>query len=60
MSEFQFSMSSRVEIACSGEKGVVIGRASYAEYPNCYWVRYATAQGVAREEWWNESALKAA
>lgn len=54
---FLFELNSGVMIATSGETGTVIGRAEYvASEPN-YCLRYKTAQGVAEQSWWPESAL---
>lgn len=54
---YKFEMESNVEIRCSGETGVVIGRSSFLEGPDQYLVQYKTATGEAVERWWGESAL---
>ena len=54
---FIFELEAEVTIKASGEAGEVIARAEYARDENRYFVRYKNAQGVAVEQWWNESAL---
>jgi len=60
MPVFMFDLGQRVTIGASGETGVVIGRADYAEMRNSYYVRYKAADGRAVEQWWSEPALVAA
>jgi hypothetical protein len=56
----KFAIGEAVAIAISGEKGVVTGRAEYAEAaPQCYLV-YKNAKGEAVEKWWDESKLLSA
>lgn len=55
---FKFELGQQVEIKVSGESGEVIGRAEYADSENSYFLRYKDAQGMAREEWWREGALR--
>jgi hypothetical protein len=59
MMSFKFNLCQLVEIAVSGESGVVIGRAEYANSCNCYLVRYKASDGRATEAWWNEDCLRA-
>ncbi|GAM63648.1 phage protein [Vibrio ishigakensis] len=56
---FKFDLNDEVEIICSGECGLVIGRAEYSKESNQYFVRYKSADGRAVEQWWSESALAA-
>lgn len=46
-----------VAITCSGETGIVIGIAVYAESKADALVRYQAADGRAVESWWKFSAL---
>ena len=55
---FKFELGQQVEIKVSGESGEVIGRAEYADSENSYFLRYKDAQGMAREAWWPEGALR--
>lgn len=57
---FLFSLRQPVVIAVSGERGEVIGRAEHAGSENTYFLRYCDLAGWAVEEWWAESALRAA
>lgn len=56
---FKFALCDKVAICVSDERGVVIGRAEYANAENGYLVRYKAADGQAIESWWGESALQA-
>ncbi len=55
--KLKFENSQVVTIRCSGESGVVIGRAEYINSENSYLIRYQCADGRAVEAWWSESAL---
>lgn len=57
---FAFKLDQTVTIAASGETGVIIGRSEYTTAENNYYIRYRAADGRATEQWWQESALKAA
>lgn len=57
--EFKFNLKDEVTITASGESGLVTGRAEYVYAEPSYFVRYKTAEGVAVEQWWTESALTA-
>lgn len=54
----KFVLNQEVSIAASGESGIVIGRAEYANSENSYLLRYRAADGRAVETWWQESALQ--
>lgn len=56
---FKFEIGQSVAIACSGERGIVIGRAQYQDDGDGYFVRYCSAIGTAASSWWAESALVA-
>ncbi|WP_230961752.1 hypothetical protein [Burkholderia thailandensis] len=56
---FRFALCDKVAICVSDERGVVIGRAEYANAENGYLVRYKAADGQAIESWWGESAPQA-
>lgn len=55
----KFELNQFVSITASGESGIVIGRAEYANSENSYLLRYRAADGRAVETWWQESALRA-
>ena len=50
-------MGTVVEIAVSGEIGVVIGKANYAEGGTLYQVHYKAANGCSKTEWLYMSQL---
>jgi hypothetical protein len=54
----KFDLSQSVEIAVSGERGTVTGRAEYIGSQPAYYVRYKDADGKAQECWWTEDALR--
>ena len=54
---FQFSLGDSVLILCSGETGVIQGRADYLNDENRYEILYKAADGRAVEQWWHESAI---
>lgn len=56
--DFKWQLGTCVEIAASGEQGIVIGRAQYSYAEDGYLIRYAARDGRAVENWWTESALK--
>lgn len=58
MKSFAFNLGQSVSLVESGETGTVTGRAEYEACENNYYVRYKGADGVMREIWWGESALK--
>ena len=51
-------MKQEVAISCSGEKGVVIGRAEFSYAQPIYLIRYADASGPAVEKYWDGAALR--
>lgn len=54
----KFELGHPVTITCSGESGIVVGRAEYVSQSEPqYFVRYKAADGRAVEAWWTESAL---
>ena len=55
--EFKYSLGDRVRLMESSEEGLVVGRAEYIHADDCYLIRYAGGDGVAREVWWTEDAL---
>lgn len=60
MPNFRFELDQAVDIWCSGERGVVIGRAEYRDSADSYLVRYQAADGRAVEAWWSDNALAVA
>ncbi len=54
---FKFELKQKVLIAPSGESGEIQARSEYAAAESAYLVRYQQANGVATEQWWQESAL---
>ena len=57
MSEFDFDLGDDVKLSLSGESGIVIGRADFAESDSQYYVRYLSANGRQVEDWWNANAV---
>ena len=57
MLQFLFQIGQKVSIEISGESCTVIGRAQYQHSDNQYLLRYKSAQGIACECWWSESAI---
>jgi hypothetical protein len=58
MREMKFELNQQVTILVSGERGEVIGIATYSHTPEpSYMLRYKAADGRAVEAWWAESAL---
>lgn len=53
-----YGFDEKVKIACSGEKGVVIGYAQYKDAQDQALVRYKSGDGRAVETWWSVSALE--
>lgn len=60
MHEWKFDLGAEVKIRCSGEQGMVIGRAEYVDSADQYLVRYKAADGRAVTNWWSDGALTAA
>lgn len=58
MMNLKFNLNETLEIAESGEHGLVIGKAAYVHAESSYLLRYKSADGRAVEQWWTESALK--
>lgn len=54
-----FQIGQSVRIAVSGEVGLIIGIAEYAESAPDALVRYCAGDGRAVETWWKFSALEA-
>jgi hypothetical protein len=54
---FRFGMNQRVRLNMSGESGVVIGAATFANHSDQYQVRYVASDGRQVEQWWDEDAL---
>lgn len=57
MESFAFDLDAQVQLAMSGEEGVILGRAEMRGKPNQYLVRYKSADGRLVEGWWDEDAL---
>jgi hypothetical protein len=57
MGTFRFEIGQSVHLLHSEERGTVIGRAEYREYPPSYLVRYKAADGRQVEQWWQDSAI---
>ena len=56
----KYQLNQKVSVVCSGETGIVIGRAEYATAEPGYLIRYKCGDGRAIESWWTETALAAA
>lgn len=55
---FKFELNQRVTILESGEQGLIIGRAQYANgSEDAYLIRYKAGDGRAVEAWWSVGAL---
>lgn len=54
---FKFKLNHEVIIEASGECGMVVGRAEYADGKPQYLIRYMAADGRAVQQWWDQSAL---
>lgn len=52
-----FGINTAVEMALSGERGIIIGVAEFAESPMQYYVRFVAADGRQCEGWFNREAL---
>lgn len=52
-----FDFGDTATIACSGEIGRVIGKATYPNREDQYLIRYCAGDGRAQECWWDASAL---
>lgn len=59
MKEFKFNLGQQVIIACSGERGEVVGRAQYKSSDDTYLIRCKAADGRAVQYWWGQEALEA-
>lgn len=58
---FRFELDQPVVIEVSEEHAKVIGRAQYTNnQPDQYQLCYVNAAGVATEQWWEDSTLRAA
>lgn len=57
MNTFAFELGGRVSLSLSGERGDVIGRAEYQNFPPCYQVSYVAADGRQCEGWFDSTAL---
>ena len=56
-SVFTFNLGDSVELAMSGETGIVIGRAEYLEEAPAYLIRYKSADGRLVQSWWSKEVL---
>ncbi|MGY3482280.1 hypothetical protein ACVW1C_000163 [Bradyrhizobium sp. USDA 4011] len=57
---FLYELSNAVKMVESNEEGTVIGRAEYQDHINSYLVRYRAGDGRQVENWFDETAIKAA
>jgi hypothetical protein len=55
---YEFELGDEVTIQCSGETGLVVGRAEYDNAEPSYFVRYKHNMGWATTSWWTEGALE--
>lgn len=55
--EFAFNLGDQLSLSLSGEAGVVIGRAEFANSDDSYLIRYKAGDGRLVEAWWDVSAL---
>lgn len=54
----EFKLLDKVVLVDSGEKGVIVGCASYTVDAPSYYVRYRGGDGRQVKVWWNASDLK--
>jgi hypothetical protein len=59
MTDRSFDFGDTAIIACSGEIGTVIGKATYPNREDSYLIHYKAADGRAQECWWEFSTLLA-
>lgn len=53
----RYPLGAELRITCSDERGQVIGRGDSTDGEATYLLRYMQANGIARDEWWPESAI---
>jgi hypothetical protein len=51
-------INQNVQLALSGELGVIIGKATYRDLPDSYLVRYVAADGRQVQDWFENSAIE--
>lgn len=54
---YQFELNADVQLVPSGERGVVVGRAEYADDTPSYYVRYMNAMSCQTKRWFNAADL---
>jgi hypothetical protein len=54
---FAFALGEEVELALSGEEGIVIGRAEYTDEAPSFYVRYVDSDGKQVTGWMSASAI---
>ncbi|WOH61957.1 hypothetical protein [Bradyrhizobium sp. BWC-3-1] len=52
-----FSLNDEVKLSISGERGHIIGMATYAEHVDQFQVHYVDAHGAARTDWFTSGQL---
>lgn len=60
MSTYKFELNANVKLVLSAEAGVVVGRATYVDAPDNYFVRYVDGTGCQVERWFSADALEPA
>lgn len=60
MTKFKFELDDKVELALSGECGVVHGRAEYATSDPSYQIAYLAGDGRQVMDWWDGGLLRKA
>jgi hypothetical protein len=55
---FKYNIGQNMVLCLSGEAGIVVGRAEYANGENQYALRYIAADGRQVEGWFLESAIE--
>jgi hypothetical protein len=59
VSQFKFTLGQRAVLVISGEKGTVVGRAEYLDYPPAFQLEYVAADGRATSGWFTGRELDA-
>lgn len=55
---FKHEIGTKVRITCSGEEGVITGRAEHQHLTvHDYHLRYTAGDGRAVTQWWNEDTF---
>ena len=59
MKTWQFELCQEVKMVLSEERGVICGRAEYANSADSYLVMYKNSAGSQVSDWWSGDAIEA-